>query len=519
MSYDAVIVGGGIGGLSTALSLQSHGLNVILIEALDQLGGKATAFAEQGFHFDRGPTIITAPFLIEDLFRISGASMNDYIRFLPCDPYYSVVFDDNTRINHYPDPTRFLDDIRRVAPSDVDGVIRYFDHAKAIFDKGFAELGDTPFRNIGDMLKVAPDLLKLRAVQSMYQLVSGYVNDPKLRQFLSFHPLLIGGHPHRAPGIYGLISALERAYGVWHPVGGMSSLIAALARRFAELGGEIRTDCPVESIDKPDHLFEIRAGEDVIHSPRVIINGDLSRFTRDILRNGAKPTRLARKARRMKLSMSAFLLYLGVDRTYPDLPQHNIVLGPRYRGLIDDIFDHHIIPEDFSYYLHLPTRTEPALAPEGCETIYVLVPVTHLGRHLELKERLAPRWADLKEKVLDDIEARFCPALREHTRFTRTFTPAHFEREFRSDAGSAFSFEPRLLQTAAFRPGNASTEVDGLYFVGAGTQPGAGIPGVILSARMTVNLILTGQNTANRHRSLQDWVDEMAGASALTRLG
>jgi phytoene desaturase len=504
--------------LSTALSLQSHGLRVLLLEALDQLGGKACAFDEQGFHFDRGPTIITAPFLIEDLFQLSGSSMDDYLRLVPCDPYYSVVFDDDSRINHYADPKRFLEEIRRVSPSDVDGVVRYFDHAKAIFDKGFAELGDTPFRNLMDMVRVAPALLRLRAVQSMYRLVSGYVKDPKVRQFLSFHPLLIGGHPHRAPGIYGLISALERAFGVWHPLGGMSSLIHALAQRFQELGGEVRTGTPVESIEKHNGVFEITSGPETFRSGEVIINGDLSRFTREVLRNGARPPKLARQAARMKLSMSAFLLYLGVDRTYPDLPQHNIVLGHRYKGLIDDIFDRHLIPDDFSYYLHLPTRTEPGLAPEGCECVYVLVPVTHLGRNLEYQQRLAPRWPKLKEAVLDDLEARFCPGLREHTRFIRTFTPAHFERELRGEAGTAFSFEPRLMQTAAFRPANRNPEVEGLSFVGSGTQPGAGIPGVILSTRMTVKPLLARHGVSNKHRSLQDWVDETSQFSEATNL-
>jgi phytoene desaturase len=484
--FDVVVVGAGFGGLSCALTLQSMDLKVALVEALDKIGGRAYVECKDDFKFDRGPTIITAPFLIDDIFSMSGANRSDYCEFIPVDPFYKVIFHDGTSISHYNSEEKFYNEILNVSPDDLQGVKNFFLHAEKIFQKGFIELGDKNFSGLISMLGVAPHLLKLHAIRPVYSMVSKYVKDEKIKQFLSFHPLLIGGSPFRASAVYSLINKLERAYGVYHAVGGMHKLAEAFRKRFEELGGEVFLSSPVSAVDKlPSGLFEVQTPHQVFYAKKIVANTDMHRFVKTVLRGDAYPKKLSKKLDKADLSMSAFLLYLGTNKQWPNMCQHSIILGPRYKELIDDIFIKKIEFEDFSLYLHIPTRSDASLAPQGGEVIYALVPVANLNSNTNWDEYKLT----MTERVKSFLEERFMPGLRSSIVVESVFTPKDFDLTLRSHLGNAFGLEPWLLQSAGFRPSNVSSEIDGLYFVGSNTQPGAGLPGVILSSRITCRLI------------------------------
>jgi len=484
--YDAIVVGAGFGGLSSALTLQSMGLSVALIEALDKVGGRAYVENKNGYLFDRGPSIITAPFLIDDIFQMSGVNREDYCKFVPVDPYYNVVFHDGTNIAHYNSQDKFLNEINKISPDEVEGVKAFFAHAEKIFQKGFVELGDKNFSNPYSMLGVAPQLLKLNAVRPVYSMVSKFVKNEKVRQFLSFHPLLIGGNPFRASAVYSLINRLERAYGVFHPIGGMNKLAEAFDKRFRELGGVTFLSSPVESVSKNlSGDFVVETSNQTLVSNKLLVNADMHRFVKTVLKGNAYPKKLSRKLSRADLSMSAFLMYFGTNKQWPEMCQHTIALGPRYKELLEDIFIKKIEFEDFSVYIHIPTRSDPSLAPKGGEVIYALVPVANLASQTD--------WDSYKNVIADKVrtflEDKFLPGLKSSIVEESIFTPVDFDTTLRSHLGNAFGLEPWILQSAGFRPSNSSPEIDGLYFVGANTQPGAGLPGVILSSRITCRLV------------------------------
>ncbi|APJ04063.1 phytoene desaturase family protein [Silvanigrella aquatica] len=484
--YDVVVAGAGFGGLASALTLQSMGLSVALIEALDKIGGRAYVENSKGYLFDRGPSIITAPFLIDDIFAMSGINREDYCQFVPVDPFYKVVFHDDTSISHYHSENKFLNEIQNISPEDIEGVKSFFDQADKIFQKGFIELGDKNFSNPFSMLGVAPQLLKLNAIRPVYSMVSRFVKSEKVRQFLSFHPLLIGGNPFRASAVYSLINRLERAYGVYHPIGGMHALATAFHKRFSELGGETFLSSPVETVIKNNNgLFEIITQSKHFECQNLVVNADMHRFVKTVLKGDAYPRKLSRKLNRADLSMSAFLMYFGTNKQWPELCQHTIALGPRYKELLDDIFIKKVEFEDFSVYIHIPTRTDASLAPAGGEVIYALVPVPNLSSKTN--------WEEYKpiiaQRVRKFLEEKFLPGLNNSIVTESIFTPLDFETTLRSHLGNAFGLEPWLMQSAGFRPSNSSPEIEGLYFAGANTQPGAGLPGVILSARITCRLL------------------------------
>ena len=486
--YDVAIIGAGFGGLASALTLQSMGLSVVLVEALDKVGGRAYVEDKNGFKFDRGPSIITAPFLIDDIFLMSGVNREDYCKFVSVDPYYNVVFHDNTNIGHFNSQEKFLNEINKISPSDVEGVKAFFEHAEKIFQKGFIELGDKNFANPYSMLGVAPQLLKLNAVRPVYSMVSKFVKNEKIRQFLSFHPLLIGGNPFRASAVYSLINRLERAYGVYHPIGGMHALAEAFQKRFKELGGISYLSSPVELVTKNNFgNFEVvlSKSQEIIECKNLVVNADMHRFVHTVLKGDAYPKKLAKKLEKADLSMSAFLIYFGTNKQWPNMCQHTIALGPRYKELLDDIFIKKIEFEDFSVYIHIPTRSDNSLAPVGGEVIYALVPVPNLASQTDWKKYKLV----MAERVRNFLEDRFLPGLKSSIVEESIFTPLDFESTLRSHLGNAFGLEPWLLQSAGFRPSNVSSEVNGLYFVGANTQPGAGLPGVILSSRITCRML------------------------------
>jgi len=493
--YDIAVVGAGFGGLATALTLQSHNLSVVLIDALDKPGGRAYTDINTGYKFDRGPSIITAPFLIDEVFALSGAVRSDYCQFVSVDPYYKVIFDDDTSLSHYNDYEKLKYEIEKISPHDVKGVFKFFQHAEKIFQKGFIELGEKNFSSLFSMLGVAPQLLKLNAVRPVYSLVSQFVQHPKIRQFLSFHPLLIGGNPFRSSGIYSLINRLERAYGVFHPIGGMGNLAQAFSKRFQEIGGELYLSQKVKTIEKStSNDFIIHTDDHSMSAKKVVVNGDMHNLVKNTLINKAKPLKLMKKLEKLDYSMSAFLMYFGTKKQWPHMQQHSIVLGSRYEALLKDIFQNKVECDDFSFYLHIPTRTDASLAPEGGEVVYALVPVPNLDSQTNWLEYQH----ELSEKVKDILEKRFLAGLKESIVEEKIFTPIDFKEILNSHLGNAFGLEPSLMQTAAFRPQNASKEIEGLYFVGANTQPGAGVPGVLLSARIVSRLILQSLDEKNK---------------------
>jgi phytoene desaturase len=487
----AAIVGAGFGGLAAAIRLQAAGMSTALYEARDQAGGCAYVYEQDGFVFDGGPTIITAPTCLAELFELGGRRMDDYVELLPVHPMYQLRWEDGTVIDYDVMNDLMEREIARIAPGDVDGYRRFEAYAKRVFETGYTPLADQPFLRFADMLKVAPAMVRLRSDRSVYATVARFVRDERVRQALSFHSLLVGGNPFATSSIYTLIHHLERNWGVFFPRGGTGALVRALVRLYHELGGELRVSAPVEHIDIDQRDGRTSHWVSAHGLPRerfdwVVSNADLHQtYGRFYAGHPAADAR-ARKLERMDWSMSLFVLYFGTRRKYPGLAHHTILFGPRYRELLDDIFGGRAVPEDFSLYLHAPTVTDASLAPPGGETFYVLSPVPHLGR-------AAVDWESGKhayaEKILAYLE-RMLPGLRNDIVTRKTFTPLDFKNTLGTWQGSAFSVAPRLLQSAYFRPHNRDGAIPGLYIVGAGTHPGAGVPGVINSAKATARTLL-----------------------------
>lgn len=477
----AVVIGSGFGGLGAAIRLQAKGYDVTLVEMRDKPGGRAYVYEQDGFRFDAGPTIITAPFLIDELFELAGRKTSDYVRIVPVDPYYRIEFHDGRRFDYTGDEDHIIREIERFNPADVPGYRRFVEQSRAIFERAFTDLADQPFSSFGAMLEIVPDLLRLRSHECVYRLVSRYIEDPALRQVFSFHPLLIGGNPFQSSSIYSMIHYLERKWGVHYAMGGTGAVVDGLVRLFREMGGTLLLDSRVEEIeiDRGRATGVRLAGGRRLPADVVVSNGDVANTYRRLVDPRWRRKWTDRRLERMRYSMGLFVLYFGTDRTYPELAHHTIVLTRRYRELLRDIFVRKTLAEDFSLYLHAPTRTDPSMAPEGCECFYVLSPVPNLRGDADW-EQMAEPYADA---ILASLE-RYCPDLRRHVVTRRIMTPLDFESDLDAYAGSAFQFEPVLSQSAWFRPHNVSEDVDGLYFVGAGTHPGAGMPGVLSSAKL-----------------------------------
>jgi phytoene desaturase len=482
------IVGSGFGGLAAAIRLQAAGVSTVLFEARDKPGGRAYVYEEQGYVFDAGPTVITAPACIDELFALAGARRADYVELLPVEPLYRLLWQDGTRLD-YVGGEDFVQQVARLSPDDVPGYLRFVDYSRRVFEKGYVELAHEPFLRFADMLKVAPSLARLRADRSVYGTVAHFVKNEKLREALSFHALLVGGNPFETSAIYTLIHYLERRWGVFFPRGGTGALVNALVRLYRELGGELRLNCPVEKIRvergrKTVHRVTSSAmGEEPFDA--VVSNSDLHHTYARLYAEEATAQKTSARLERARWSMSLFVLYFGTDRAY-DLAHHTVLFGPRYRELLVDVFHGHTLPDDFSLYLHAPSVTDPTLAPPGGATFYVLSPVPHLGNAPLDWNALAPVYA---ERILGALE-RHMPDLRRHIVVQRYQTPLGFKQDLRAYHGSAFSLAPELTQSAWFRPHNRDPHIPGLYLVGAGTHPGAGVPGVISSARGSATLLL-----------------------------
>lgn len=482
------VIGSGFGGLAVAIRLQAAGFKTVMFERRDLPGGRAYVYRDRGFTFDAGPTVITAPVCLEELFSVAGRSMEDYVKLVPLTPFYRLFWEDGYRFDYSSDAATLFDQIRKKSPEDAAGYQRFLRYSEAVFAIGYEKLAHVPFLSPWSMLRILPRLIRFRADRSVYRTVARYIRDPHLRQAFSFHSLLLGGNPFSASSIYTLVHALERKWGVFFPVGGTGALVRALAALFRELGGEMRLNAEVERIttDRGRVTGVIMKSGKGEAFDLVVSNADVVHTYDRLLADEPRAAGMRRRLKRMSQSMSLFLIYFGARRKYPHLVHHNVIFGPRYRGLLADIFDNGHLAEDFSLYLHAPSCTDPSLAPPGCETFYVLSPVPNLGK-------LAVNWGSegevYAERILRYLEQRYMPGLRSAMVTQRIFTPADFEAEFNAYQGSAFSLAPTLLQSAYFRVHNRDPKLWGLYFVGAGTHPGAGIPGVIGSAKTTAGII------------------------------
>jgi phytoene desaturase len=491
----AAVIGSGFGGLAIAIRLQAAGYQTTLFERHDKPGGRAYVYEDEGFTFDAGPTVITAPDCLTELFELAGKKMDDYIELMPVSPMYRLLWEDGEKFDYYSDEKNLLAEISRLSPGDIEGYHRFYKYASEVYDEGYTKLCHVPFQRVWDMVKVAPKLVKLGAHTSVYSKVSQFFRHEKLRQAFSFNSLLIGGNPFRASSIYTLIHPLERKFGVYFPRGGTHALVRALVRLFTDLGGTVRLNASVDRIDTVAGSISgvtLRSGEQCAFD-LVVSNADVTTTYRKLLRDEPRAKSKARSLERKKYSMSLYVLYFGTDRAFPGIVHHNVMFGPRYKDLLTDIFDRGVVADDFSLYLHAPTLSDPSLAPEGCHSFYVLSPVPHLGHDKFDWDKNGTAYGD---RILDYLETRYMPGLKESIKVRRHITPLDFETRLDAHLGAAFSLEPTLTQSAYFRVHNRDDKIQGLYFVGAGTHPGAGIPGVIGSAKATAGVILGEEEKA-----------------------
>lgn len=487
----AAVIGSGFGGLAAAIRLQAMGFETVCYESRDLPGGRAYVYRDKGFTFDAGPTVITAPHCLEELFALGGESMADSVDMISVDPMYRLQWNDGTKFDYTQDEARLVSQIRDLSPGDVEGYRRFADYTRQVFQKGYVELGATPFLSFKDMIRCAPDLMKVRADRSVYSMVSKFVKDEHLRQAFSFHPLLVGGNPMETSSIYTLIHWIERQWGVFFPRGGTGALVQALVGLFERLGGELRTSTAVEQIEvKSGNGHRTVHQVSTVDGPAecydlVVSNADVHHTYAKLYGQSAEAKPVRRRLEKMDWSMSLFVMYFGTNRRFSDLAHHTILFGDRYRGLLRDIFKGSEVPDDFSLYLHAPTVSDPNLAPPGGEAFYVLSPVPHLGRANVDWETKQQAYGDA---ILESLEHHL-PGLRDSIVTRRHFTPVDFRDQLNAYHGSAFSVAPKLTQSAYFRPHNKCSRIDGLYIVGSGTHPGAGVPGVVNTAKATCGII------------------------------
>jgi phytoene desaturase len=485
----AAVIGSGFGGLALAIRLQSAGIQTTVFEARDQPGGRAYVFRDAGFTFDAGPTIITDPASIEELFALSGRRLADYVDLMPISPFYRLCWEDGYSFDYVNDQAELDRQIGAKSPADVAGYQRFLAYSKDLLEEGYVKLGAAPFLNISSMVAAAPALMRLEAWRSVYAKVASFIEDDQLRQAFSFHSLLVGGNPFATSSIYALIHALERRWGVWFARGGTGALVQGMVRLLRDLGATVRLDTPVASIETTgDRVTGVRlsCGE-VLAFDTVASNADVVHTYKTLLAGHQRGRREGAALAGKRHSMSLFVIYFGLKSQHPDLAHHTVLFGPRYRELIAEIFGGPDLPADFSLYLHAPTRSDPSLAPEGCEAFYVLAPVPHLGSANLDWSVVGPAYRD---KILGYLEERYIPNLAADLVTCRIFTPLDFRDELNAHLGSAFSLEPILTQSAYFRAHNRDDVIPNLYIVGAGTHPGAGVPGVIGSAKATASLML-----------------------------
>ena len=483
-----IIIGSGFGGLATAIRLQAQGMDVTVMEKNDHVGGHASQLHRGGYTFDMGPSLITAPAIIEDVFKAAGRNIFDYLNLIKLDPYYRIYYHDKSYVDYSGDSEDMKIQMAKYAPDDAKNYDRFMNSCRKIYDAVITDgLGAEPFMSWKTMLNFVPKAIKLNALLPSYSFVKRYFKHPKNRFMFSFHPLFIGANPFRAPSIYLMIPYLEKAGGVWFTEGGMYSLVRAFEKVFTELGGKIETNAEIQEIVVENHRTTgVIVNHKYYQADAVVSNADVAHTYTKLIKEEHRKKWTNKKIQKSSYSMSAFLIYLGTRRQYPELLHHTLILSERYKALIKDIFNKKILPDDFSMYLHAPTRTDASMAPEGSESMYVLIPVSNLKADIDWEKMREP----FTEKILNFLENDFgLIDLRKNIEVLETFTPNDFQNVRNSYLGTPWGMEPHLLQTAVFRPHNRSEDIDNLYFTGAGTHPGAGLPGVLLTAEVTEKII------------------------------
>lgn len=478
----AIVVGAGFGGMAAALRLKARGYDVTLLDRLERPGGRAQVYRRGGFTFDAGPTVVTAPFLFRELFELFEKDLDDYVNFVPVEPWYRYQFADGRTFDYGGSLEETLEEIAQFEPDDVEGYRRLVAMSEKIFDKGFTELSDQPFHRIGAMLRTIPALVRLKSYKTVSQMVASFIKNEQLRQAFCIHPLLVGGNPFDTTSIYALIHFLERRWGVHFPMGGTGALVEGIATLMDEEGIRFRGEATVTEL-----IVESGAARGVVlesgerlDADVVVVNGDPPFLYKNMIDARHRRRWTDRRVDRLQYSMGLFVLYFGTTKQYPEVPHHTIVLGPRFKGLLKDIFHKQVLTEDFSVYLHRPTATDPSLAPKGQDGFYALVPVPNLEADID--------WSvagpELRERLVDFLDERILPGLRDTITEDFFVTPKTFESRFLSHKGSGFSIQPIFRQSAWFRFHNVSEDIDDLFLVGAGTHPGAGMPGVLCSAKI-----------------------------------
>lgn len=478
----AVVIGAGFGGLAAAVRLGARGYRVTVVDRLEQPGGRASVFEQDGFRFDAGPTIVTAPFLFEELWALCGKRMADHVTLKPLSPCYTLRFACGESLACHAEAAAMEAEVARLSPGDLAGYRRFMAESEACFRTGFQGMVDRPFPTLSSMLRALPALLARRADRSVHALVARHVRDARLRMALSFHPLFIGGNPMRTSALLSLISHLERQWGVHYAMGGTGALVRGLVDLVAGQGGRLRLSTEVREIVVRDGAARgVRlAGGETLAADIVVSNADAAWTYRHLVPARHRRRWTDRRLDRAAYSMSLVVWYFGTRRRYEEVGHHTIMMGPRYGGLLADIFDRKVLAEDFSLYLHRPSASDPSVAPPGCDAFYVLAPVPNLDAEIDWQSAAEP----YRQRIQAHLEATLLPGLGAELATSRLMTPLDFRDRLLSLKGAAFGFEPRLTQTAWFRPHNASEEIRDLYLVGAGTHPGAGMPGVLASARI-----------------------------------
>ncbi len=485
---NSIVIGSGFGGIAAALRLRAKGHKVTLLEKHPDLGGRARVFKKNGFTFDGGPTVITAPYLIDELFDLFKKNPKDYIKLTPLKIWYQFIFEDKTKFDYSGNEIEMKNQIEKISIEDVKGYERLVKFTKKIFDKGFTELANVPFDKPFVMMKQLPALLKLKSYKSVYSLVSSYIKSEKLRRMLSMHPLLVGGNPFSTTSIYGLILYLEKKWGIHYSMGGTGNIIKGYEKLMNEVGIKILKESEVTKIiSKNNKISGVQINNQIdIDADNVICNADPPAVYEKLLSQNNNNSLLFNwKKNRMEYSMGLFVYYFGTKKIYENVEHHTIKFGNKYKEHLDDIFDKKKLNEDISYYLHRPTATDKSMAPEGNDCFYVLVPVPNnqskIDWDIEGKK--------IKKLVIDKMEKDLMPNLRENIVEDFYLTPDYFEKDLNTKYGSGFSIQPKFTQSAYFRFHNKSEIYDGLYFVGAGTHPGAGVPGVLSSAKVLDKII------------------------------
>jgi len=483
----SIVIGSGFGGIAAALRLKAKDHDVTLIEKHPDLGGRARVFKKNGFTFDAGPTVITAPYLIEELFELFNKKADDYIKLTPLNTWYRFIFEDGEKFDYSGNEDQMKKQIGKINEIDVKGYEELVKFTKKIFDKGFTELADVPFDKPLVMMKQLPALLKLKSYKSVYSLVSSYIKNEKLRRMLSMHPLLVGGNPFTTTSIYGLILYLEKKWGIHYSMGGTGNIIKGLEKLMNEEGIEVIKGQEVINIISINNKIKgIKLdNQKEIDANNVICNADPPAVYEKLLNQSKVNSLFEWKQKRMEYSMGLFVYYFGTKKTYPDVEHHTIKFGDKYKEHLNDIFDKKKLNKDISYYLHRPSATDKSMAPEGNDCFYVLVPVPNNQSKLDWKIE----GEKMKNLVIDKMERTLLPNLRENIVEDFYLTPDYFEKELNTKFGSGFSIQPKFTQSAYFRFHNKSEICEGLYFVGAGTHPGAGVPGVLSSAKVLDKII------------------------------